>query len=104
MIDMKRPDTGSAYSAHGTPPVTATTKQSRMLPLHSASTACQRNVFKSHAPRNRPAARSKKKTETAYAASVTALPEYPASNVGIQTYTAASTPTYRNAAVENART
>ena len=59
---MNRPDSGSVYTAHCTPPVTATTKQSRMQPLNRASTACHRNVFNSHAPRNRPAARSRKKT------------------------------------------
>ena len=57
-----------------------------------------------HTPRKRPVARSRKNTETAYVARNAAEPEYPASSVGIHTYTAASTATYRNAPSENART
>jgi hypothetical protein len=74
MTDMKRPESGSRYTAHPTPPVTLTTKQARMQPLNSASTACHGTRDSIQAPRKRPAARSRKKIEMLYAASERAVP------------------------------
>src|SRR6185295_7786492 len=72
--DMKMPESGSRYTAQSTPPVTLRTKHSRMLPLDTASAVCQRRRVSIQAPRKRPAARSRKKTEMLYAASDAAAP------------------------------
>ena len=64
ITDMKSPDSGRQEDG----PVHAADdrerKQSRMLPLNTASTACQRNCCSIQAPRKRPAARSRKNTDT----------------------------------------
>ena len=85
MTDMKRPDAGSRYTAHSTPPDTLNTKQTRMAPLMTATTACHRHRVSIHAPRNRPAARSAKEDRDGVRRQRLARPEYPASSVGIHT-------------------
>src|SRR5688572_32935530 len=60
---MNSPDRGSRYTAHSMPPAMLSAKHARMLPVDTARTACHCRRVSIQAPRNRPAARSRKKIE-----------------------------------------
>ena len=50
-----------------TPPIMLRMKHRKMVPLNNARTPCHRNRSSIQPPRNRPAARSRKKIEILYA-------------------------------------
>ena len=68
-MDMKRPESGSSHAAASTPNDSEPRKQRKIAAPTIASAAVQDTCASSHAPRNRPAARSTKKIVSAYAGS-----------------------------------
>src|SRR5215475_5960873 len=96
--DMNRPEAGRRRIADPAPATMDTPKQMSMAKLNTVRTVAQFKRASTQDPTNLPAARSTKKIEMAYVATQISRPWYSASSVGIHTYTALSTMTYRNIA------
>ena len=64
-MDMKSPETGSSHAAASTPKDKEPRKHKKIAALTIASAAVQGTCARSHAPRNRPAARNTKNSVSA---------------------------------------